>query len=77
MPCCSRTLPLFVLACRANALATMRVAAIGDRALTVTPSGAARPICHVSAATARLAQLYAPASAARQPEPDVTPRIRP
>ncbi len=40
-------------------------------------SGSSCPICHVSAATARFAQLYAPASAARQPEPDVTPRIRP
>ncbi len=56
---------------------TMRVAAIGDNAFTVTPAGAAFPSCHVSAATARLAQLYAPAFAGRQPEPDVTPRIRP
>ena len=45
--------------------------------MTVTPSGATRPTCHVSAATARFAQLYAPASAGRHPDPDVTPRIRP
>ena len=62
---------------RDNAPVTIRVAAIGESALTVTPGGAARPICHVSAATARFAQLYAPASAARHPEPDVTPTIRP
>ena len=62
---------------RDNAPVTIRVAAIGESALTVTPAGAARPICHVSAATARFAQLYAPASAARHPEPDVTPTIRP
>ena len=62
---------------RETAPSTIRVAAIGDRALTVTPLGVARPICHVSAATARFAQLYAPASAARHPEPEVTPRIRP
>jgi hypothetical protein len=33
----------------------MRVAAIGDRALTLTPSGIIEPICQVSAATARFA----------------------
>ena len=53
------------------------MAAIGDSALTVTPLGVACPICQVSAATARFAQLYAPASAGRHPEPEVTPRIRP
>ena len=62
---------------RESAPSTMRVAAIGDSALTVTPRGVAWPMRHVSAATARLAQLYAPASAARHPEPDVTPRMRP
>ena len=62
---------------RETAPSTIRVAAIGDSALTVTPLGAAWPICQVSAATARFAQLYAPASAARHPEPEVTPRIRP
>ncbi len=50
---------------------------MGESAFTVTPGGAAWPTCQVSAATARFAQLYAPASAARQPEPEVTPRIRP
>ncbi len=55
----------------------MRVAAIGDSAFTVTPGGTAFPICHVRAATARFAQLYAPAFAGRHPEPEVTPRIRP
>ena len=55
----------------------MRVAAIGDSALTVTPGGVSCPMHQVSAATARFAQLYAPASPARQPEPDVTPRMRP
>ena len=55
----------------------MRVAAIGDSALTVTPGGATFPSCQVSAATARFAELYAPAFAGRQPEPDVTPRMRP
>jgi hypothetical protein len=47
----------------------MRVAAIGDSAFTVTPAGATFPICHVSAATARFATLYAPALAGRQPDP--------
>ena len=60
-----------------QAPSTMRVAAIGDSALTVTPAGASCPMRHVSAATARFAQLYAPASAGRHPEPDVTPRMRP
>ena len=55
----------------------MRVAAMGDSAFTVTPGGVSCPMRHVSADTARFAQLYAPASAARHPEPDVTPRIRP
>ena len=55
----------------------MRVAAIGESAFTLTPGGAARPSCHVSDATARFAQLYAPASAGRHPEPDVTPTMRP
>ena len=50
---------------------------MGDMALTVTPGGACRPSCQVRAATARLAQLYAPASAARHPDPEVTPRTRP
>src|SRR3954466_13563683 len=62
---------------RASAAVTMRVTAMGDMAFTTTPAGAARPTCHVSDATARLAQLYAPASAARQPDPDVTPRMWP
>src|SRR3954466_8725006 len=62
---------------RSSAAVTMRVTAIGEMALTTTPAGATRPSCHVSDATARLAQLEAPASAARQPEPDVTPRMRP
>ena len=62
---------------RETAPSTIRVAAIGDSALTVTPLGVACPICQVSAATARFAQLYAPASAGRHPEPEVTPRIRP
>ena len=44
-------------ACRCNAPKTIRVAAMGDSALTVTPSGVSWPICQVSAATARLAQL--------------------
>ena len=35
----------------------MRVAAMGDMALMVTPGGACRPSCQVRAATARLAQL--------------------
>ena len=56
---------------------TIRVTAIGDMALTTTPGGAWRPSCQVSEATARLAQLYAPASAGRHPEPEVTPRMRP
>ena len=55
----------------------MRVTAIGDMALTTTPGGACRPSCQVSEATARLAQPYAPVSAGRQPEPEVTPRMRP
>ena len=55
----------------------MRVAAMGESAFTLTPLGAAPPTCHVSDATARFAQLYAPASAGRQPEPDVTPTMRP
>ena len=42
---------------RSTAAATIRVAAMGDTALTVTPGGADRPSCHVRAATARLAQL--------------------
>ncbi len=62
---------------RSRAEAIIRVAAMGDMAFTVTPGGAWRPSCHVRAATARLAQLYAPASAWRQPEPEVTPRMRP
>ena len=64
-------------ACWRRPEVTMRVAAIGDSALTVTPAGATFPSCQVSAATARFAQLYAPALAGRQPEPEVTPRIRP
>jgi hypothetical protein len=40
-----------------SAAVTMRVIAIGEIALIATPSGALRPSCHVSAATARLAQL--------------------
>ena len=59
------------------AAATIRVAAIGDIALMVTPGGACRPSCHVREAMARLAQLYAPASAARHPDPEVTPRMLP
>jgi hypothetical protein len=55
----------------------MRVAAMGEMALTVTPDGVCRPICQTSEAMARLAQLYAPALAARQPEPDVTPKMAP
>ena len=55
----------------------MRVAAIGDNAFTVTPGGTIFPSCQVSAATARFAQLYAPAFAGRHPEPEVTPRMRP
>ncbi len=43
-------------AARARASVTMRVTAMGDTALTVTPGGATRPICQVRAATARLAQ---------------------
>ena len=39
--------------------------------------GATFPSCQVSAATARFAQLYAPALAGRHPEPEVTPRMRP
>jgi len=62
---------------RPSAAVTIRVAAIGDMALMTTPGGACRPSCQVSAATARLAQLYAPASAARHPEPEVTPRMAP
>jgi hypothetical protein len=62
---------------RSRAEAIIRVAAMGDMALTVTPDGDCRPSCQVRAATARLAQLYAPASAARHPEPEVTPRMRP
>ena len=62
---------------RSRAEAIILVAAIGDMAFTVTPGGATGPSCHVNAAIARLAQLYAPASAARQPEPEVTPTIRP
>ena len=65
------------LRARSSAAATMRVLAMGDIALTVTPGGARRPSCQVMAATARLALLYPPASAARHPEPDVTPSIRP
>ena len=41
---------------RPSAAATMRVAAIGEMALMTTPSGACRPSCQVSEATARLAQ---------------------
>ncbi len=41
---------------RSTAAATIRVAAMGDTALTVTPGGVCRPSCHVRAATARLAQ---------------------
>ena len=55
----------------------MRVATMGNNAFTVTPGGAVFPSCQVSAATARFAQLYAPAFAGRQPEPEVTPRIVP
>ena len=55
----------------------MRVTAMGDMALTTTPGGAWGPSSHVSAATARLAQPYAPVSAGRHPDPDVTPRMRP
>ena len=73
----SRPVWLPAPAWRETAPSTIRVAAIGDSALTVTPLGVACPICHVSAATARFAQLYAPASAGRHPEPEVTPRIRP
>src|SRR5271165_6379819 len=62
---------------RERAPVTIRVAAIGESALTLTPGGVVSPICHVSAATARLAQPYAPVLAARHPEPEVTPRIRP
>ena len=62
---------------RSSAAATMRVLAIGESALIVTPGGATRPSCQVSAATTRLAALYPPASAARHPEPEVTPRMRP
>src|SRR5690349_21249614 len=64
-------------ACWRRPWVTIRVAAMGDNAFTVTPGGATVPSCHVSAATARLAQLYAPAFAGRHPEPEVTPRIRP
>ena len=61
---------------RDRAPATIRVAAIGESVFTVTPGGAARPICHVSAATARFAASgYVPVG--RQPDPEVTPRIRP
>ena len=42
---------------RSRAAATIRVAAMGDMALIVTPGGGFRPSCHVSAAMARLAQL--------------------
>ena len=45
------------LRARSRAEAIIRVAAIGDMALTVTPGGASRPSCQVRAATARLAQL--------------------
>ncbi len=62
---------------RSKAAATIRVAAMGEMALTVTPDGTRRPSCHVSDATARLAQLYPPASAARHPDPEVTPRTEP
>ena len=62
---------------RASAAVTIRVSAMGEMAFTATPGGAAAPSCQVSEATARLAQLYAPASAGRQPEPEVTPTIRP
>ena len=60
----------------------MRVAAMGDTALTDTPGGACRPSCHVREATTRLAQLYAPAPAGRHPEPgghtqDAVPGRRP
>ncbi len=64
-------------ACCRRPEVTMRVAAIGESAFTVTPGGGTFPICHVRAATARLAQLYAPALAGRHPDPEVTPRIRP
>ena len=42
---------------RSTAAATIRVAAMGDTALTRTPGGVWRPSCHVSEAMARLAQL--------------------
>ena len=42
---------------RSRAEAIIRVAAMGDMALTVTPGGAWRPSCQVRAAMARLAQL--------------------
>ncbi len=61
----------------ASAEVTIRVAAMGESAFTVTPAGATSPSCQVSEATARLAQPYAPVFAGRQPEPEVTPRIRP
>ena len=60
-------------ACWRRPEVTMRVAAIGDSAFTVTPGGGVFPSCQVSAATARFAQLYAPAFAGRHPEPEVTP----
>ena len=42
---------------RSRAEAIIRVAAMGDMALTVTPGGGCRPSCQVRAAMARLAQL--------------------
>src|SRR4029079_15594711 len=62
---------------RDRAPSTMRVAAMGASAFTVTPGGVAWDTRPARAHTARLAQLCAPASAARHPEPDVTPTIRP
>ncbi len=47
--------PAFLARSRAEAI--IRVAAIGDKALTLTPVGTRRPNCQVRAATARLAQL--------------------
>ncbi len=43
-----------------SAAVTIRVAAIGERALTVTPCGVVRPICQVSAATAALGAAVRP-----------------
>ena len=42
---------------RARAACTMRVLAMGEMALTVTPGGASRPSCQVREATTRLAAL--------------------